>query len=258
VPLSELLAALTGPGVDGRVPVVAAGLPAGDPDLRLGRVPVATEVVAQARVLPGRRTDGPMVLVAAGRLPEVERSAGAARVAEVWTDRGPGPAVAALRDAGAVRSRVLEPRDVQRSADFLGITWTFGYLSALAVFIGVIAVGGLLLHLEARSRSRVAGYVMARRQGLSRGAHLRSLLVELGGVAVVGLVGGSLLAAAAVALVYRRLDVDALRPPTPLLHVPEAAIGATAVLAVVLPALAALYAQAAADRADPATVLRQS
>ena len=142
-------------------------------------------------------------------------------------------------------------------ANFLGITWTFGYLSALAVFVGVIAVGGLLLYLEARSRTRVSGYVMARRLGLSRGAHLQSLAVELTGVALAGLVLGALLAAAAVAVVYRRLDVDLVRPPTPLLDVPWTAIGLTAAAAVVVAVLAAVYAQRAADRADPATVLRE-
>jgi putative ABC transport system permease protein len=146
---------------------------------------------------------------------------------------------------------------VLTAANFLGITWTFGYLSALAVFVGVIAIGGLLLYLEARSRSRVSGYVMARRMGLSRGAHLRSLVVELAGVAAAGLVLGAVLAAAAVAVVYRRLDVDLVRPPTPLLDVPWTAIGLTAAITLVVAALAAGYAQRAADRADPATVLRE-
>ncbi|PZA20394.1 hypothetical protein DMO24_15735 [Modestobacter versicolor] len=256
-PLPELLAALDGPDVDGRLPVVAAGLPAGDPDLRLGRTEVPAEVVATARVLPGRRTDAPVVLVAADRLPEITRNAGAARAAEIWTNGELAPAVEALTEAGGVRSRVLEPAGVQQAANFLGITWTFGYLSALAVFVGVIAVGGLLLYLEARSRSRVSGYVMARRLGLTRAAHLRSLLVELGGVAVAGILLGGALAAGAVALVYRRLDVDRVRPPTPLLDVPAPALALSAVVVVVVAGLAALYAQRAADRADPATVLRQ-
>jgi putative ABC transport system permease protein len=256
--LPDLLATLSGPAVGGRVPVVAAGLPSGgDPDLRLGRQALPAQVVAQARVLPGRRSDAPVVLVAADRVPEIQRSAGAARQAEVWTNGALGPAVAALVDAGGSRSRELEPATVLQVANFLAITWTFGYLSALAVFIGVIAVGGLLLYLEARSRTRVSGYVMARRLGLSRGAHLRSLGVELAGVALAGLVLGAVLAAAAVAVVYRRLDVDLLRPPTPLLDVPWPAIAATAGATAVLAGLAALYAQHAADRADPATVLRE-
>jgi putative ABC transport system permease protein len=125
------------------------------------------------------------------------------------------------------------------------------------VFVGVIAVGGLLLYLEARSRSRVSGYVMARRLGLSRAAHLRSLLVELAGVAVTGLLLGAVLAAGAVVLVYRRLDVDRVRPPTPLLAVPWPALAVSVVVVLIVAGLAAVYAQRAADRADPATVLRQ-
>ncbi|MQA32699.1 FtsX-like permease family protein [Modestobacter roseus] len=256
-PLADLVAELTGPAVDGRLPVVAAGLPTGDPGLRLGRMELPAQVVATAQVLPGRRIDGPVVLVDADRLPDVPREAGAERRAEVWTNDDPDAAVTALVDAGGARNRTLTPPLVLNTANFLGITWTFGYLSALAVFVGVIAVGGLLLYLEARSRTRVSGYVMARRLGLTRAAHLRSLLVELAGVAVAGVLLGAVLAAGAVALVYRRLDVDLLRPPTPLLDVPWAAAAGTAAVVLAVAGLAALYAQRAADRADPATVLRQ-
>ncbi|MGY1855017.1 hypothetical protein [Modestobacter sp. SYSU DS0290] len=257
-PLADLLAELTGPTVDGRLPVVAAGLPAGDdPGLRLGRMELPVQVVATAQVLPGRRIAGPVVLVAADRLPDVPREAGAERRGEIWTNGDPDAAVTALVDAGGARHRTLTPPLVLNTANFLGITWTFGYLSALAVFVGVIAVGGLLLYLEARSRTRVSGYVMARRLGLTRAAHLRSLLVELAGVALAGVLLGAVLAAGAIALVYRRLDVDLLRPPTPLLDVPWTAAAATAVVVLVVAGLAALYAQRAADRADPATVLRQ-
>src|SRR5205085_5446891 len=58
--LDDLVAALSGPEVDGRLPVVAAGLPDGDPDLRLGALEVPAQVVATARVLPGRRTADPV------------------------------------------------------------------------------------------------------------------------------------------------------------------------------------------------------
>jgi putative ABC transport system permease protein len=213
--------------------------------------------VATARVLPGRRTGDPVVLVAADRLPDVPRNAHADRVSELWTDASRARAVEVATAAGATGPRVVEPDDVFTVANFLGITWTFGYLSALAVFVGVIAVGGLLLYLEARSRTRVSGYVMARRLGLSKAAHFRSLVVELGGVAVVGLLLGAGLAAIAVAVVYRRLDVDLLRPPTPLLDVPWPAVAATALTALLVAVLAAAYAQRAADRADPASVLRE-
>jgi putative ABC transport system permease protein len=255
--LPDLMAALQGPAVDGRIPVVAAGVPSGDPDLRLGRQELPAQVVAEARVLPGRRLAAPVVLVAADRVPEVGRDAGAGREAEIWTDGPLGPAVDGLVEAGGTRSRELQSADVLQTANFLGITWTFGYLSALAVFVGVIAIGGLLLYLEARSRTRVSGYVMARRLGLSRAAHLSSLVTELAGVAVAGLFLGTALAAGAVAVVYRRLDVDLLRPPTPLLDVPWGAVAGAVAVTLAVAGLAALYAQRAADRADPATVLRE-
>lgn len=256
-PLNQLITALRGPAVDGRLPIVAAGLPLGDTELRVGTVPVPARVVATARVLPGRRTLDPLVYVAGDRLPEVPAGAGSDRTAEIWTNGPLDPAIAALTGVGAFVGLQLEPDTVREVADYLGITWTFGYLSALAVFVGIIAVGGLLLYLEARSRSRVSGYVMARRLGLSRGAHLRSLTIEIGAVSLVGLALGAALAAGAVATVYRLLDVDPIRPPTPLLAIPGATIAYTVAATALTVLLAALYAQHAADRAHPATVLRE-
>ncbi|SCX39010.1 putative ABC transport system permease protein [Klenkia marina] len=254
-PLPDLLRALTEDST--AVPVVAAGLSTGPHQLRLGTQEVDVEVVATADVLPGRRADAPVLLVDRSLLPEVPRTAGSDQSVERWTDGDVAVAAQELRDAGAVRVLDTVPADVQRAANLLGITWTFGYLSALAVFAGVIGAAGLLLHLEARSRTRVSGYVMARRLGLRRSAHLRSLLVELGAAAVVGVVVGGALAACAVATVYRRLDVDLVRPPTPLLDVPWPAVAGTVAAALLVAAGAALYAQRAADRADPSSVLRE-
>jgi putative ABC transport system permease protein len=255
--LADLVHELTRPVIDGRLPVVAMGLPAGDPQLRVGTKPVGAQVVATARVLPGRRSAIPLVLVDRNRLPAIPREAGSGRTSELWTNGPVDAATKAALEAGARAPVPTGPQDVFTTANFLGISWTFGYLSALAVFVGVIAVGGLLLYLEARSRTRLSGYVMGRRLGLGKGAHLRSLLAELGGVAVAGLLLGAVLAAAAVAVVYRRLDVDLLRPPTPLLDVPWLAVLLTAVVTVLVAVAAAGYAQRAADRADPATVLRE-
>jgi len=255
--LEQLVAELSGPQVHGRLPVVGQGLPEGPAEVSLGATRVPVQVVDTARVLPGRRTVAPMVMVAAARLPAHGDLRGADRISELWTDGSRGAALAALLASGGRAPQVFSEAGVFNAANFLGISWTFGYLSALAVFVGVIGVGGLLLYLEARSRTRVSGYVMARRVGLSRRAHLRSLLVELTGIAVAGFVLGALLAAGAVAVVYRRLDVDLVRPPTPLLDVPWTAVLLTAAVTVLVAALASAYAQRAADRANPATVLRE-
>ena len=126
------------------------------------------------------------------------------------------------------------------------------------MFVGVIAVGGLLLYLEARSRTRVSGYVMARRLGLAR-ARATSVAAGRAGRGRGRRAGTRRCARrAAVAVVYRRLDVDLVRPPTPLLDVPwvaSAVHGARGTGG--RGPRGALYAQRAADRADPATVLRE-
>ncbi|MEN3357561.1 MAG: putative transport system permease protein, partial [Mycobacteriales bacterium] len=64
------------------------------------------------------------------------------------------------------------------------------------------------------------------------------------------------LAWAAVLLVYQRLDVDTNRPPAPLLTTPTAALLGGALAVLLVATAASLYAQRAADRNNPAEVLR--
>jgi len=175
---------------------------------------------------------------------------------EIWTNGDPEPAAAAIREQDARLFRVFTTTEVFELANFLGVSWTFGYLQALAAFVGVIAIGGLLLYLETRQRKRTASYAMARRMGLSRWTHFRSLLAELGSVLVVAGIVGVGLAAAACAMAYRRLDVDPIREPSPLLAIPWITLAAIAVAAIVVAFLTAVYAQRRSDRANPAEVLR--
>jgi len=121
----------------------------------------------------------------------------------------------------------------------VSVTWTSGYLQALAGFVGLVAVGGLLLYLETRQRSRVASYALARRMGLRRGTHLRSLMGEL--IVLLGLAFalGAALAYAAVQSVYRLLDVDPNRAPPPLLTIPILCIVLTAAATMLVAVLAA-------------------
>ncbi|MDQ3717493.1 MAG: ABC transporter permease [Actinomycetota bacterium] len=257
--LEELLALLV--DVDGdRVPVIAAGgIPLGPIRLDLGGNSLAltleAEVVAVADVLPGRRTAEPLILLD-DRLVGAEVPQSANLRYEIWTNGDPEPAAAEIREQDARLFRVFTTTEVFELANFLGVSWTFGYLQALAAFVGVIAIGGLLLYLETRQRKRTASYAMARRMGLTRWTHFRSLLAELGSVlAVAGIVGVGL-AAAACTMAYRRLDVDPIREPSPLLAIPWITLAAIAVAAIVVAFLTAVYAQRRSDRVNPAEVLR--
>ncbi|MDQ3733130.1 MAG: hypothetical protein M3400_03880 [Actinomycetota bacterium] len=255
--LTSLLAMLS-ERRDGRIPVIAAGgVPLGPITLQLGRtqaLEIDADVVAVADVLPGRRTAEPLLLIDDRLVEEVPQSANLRF--EVWTNDDPEPVAEEIREQGARLFRVFTTAEVFELANFLGVSWTFGYLQALAAFVGVIAIGGLLLYLETRQRKRTASYALARRMGLSRWAHFRSLLAELGSVLMVAAVVGASLAGAAIAMAYRRLDVDPIREPSPLLAIPWITLAAIAVAAVVVGLVTAVYAQHRSDSVNPAEVLR--
>ena len=256
--LDDLLDKLRAPTADGRVPALV--IPDGpafesDFDVRLGRSTAKLEVVAEPRLLPrppGGGADGGGGPVPARRRGPLRRHHQRA-VEPGRPGRPRRPAVTAQQ----ARIYTLTSRDsVFQAANFLGVSWTFGYLTALAALVGLVAVGGLLLYLETRQRGRMASYALGRRMGLTRGTHLRSLLAELGVLLGLAWVIGAGLAWAAVLMVYGRLDIDPGRLPGPLLTVPTAAFAGSAAAVVVVVVLAALYAQRSADRADVAEVLR--
>ena len=255
--LAELMDTLRAPAEGGRVPaIVVRDGPqfASDFTLGLGRTRVEVSAAATADHFPGRRVPAPMIIVAQDRLGEVDPYAGTLR--ELWSRGGAEQAQAAVSAQDARIYTVSTEDSVFEVANFLGVSWTFGYLSALAALVGLVAIGGLLLYLETRQRTRTASYALGRRMGLTRATHLRSLLAELGVLLGLAWVVGAALAWAAVLMVYGRLDIDTDRPPPPLLTVPSAAfLGSAAAVAVVV-VLAALWAQRSADRADVAEVLR--
>jgi putative ABC transport system permease protein len=261
LPLAALIDRIRQPAAGGRVPAVL--VPAGDLtlagvgaryDIPLGTTTAKLTVAATSRLFPGRRLPVPMLVVDTHRLGPVDPHAGSRN--ELWSRHDRTAVEAAVTGQGARVFDVADRASVFAVANYLGISWTFGYLTALAALVGLVAVGGLLLYLETRQRSRVAAYAVGRRMGLSRATHLRSLLAELGTLLLTAFLVGTTLAWAAILLVYHRLDVDTSRPPAPLLTMPTTAILGAAVGVLAVTVLAALYAQRAADRTNVTDVLR--
>jgi hypothetical protein len=60
----------------------------------------------------------------------------------------------------------------------------------------------------------------------------------------------------ALGLVHGLLDVDPVRPPTPVLVLPPGVLVGAAIAVAVVGTLTALYAQRLADRTPPSEVLR--
>lgn len=260
--LAALVRRLARTSDDGSTPILLSGpRPAEDtaelefPGFKAGETRRLTvRVAGVARHLPGEANGRPLLLLDR----EVLMSQTDSLFHQLWVR---GDADQAVRDLAASDAPVVyiqRARDVLDSSSYLPVSYAFELLRALAVLTGAIGAGGLLLYLETRTRSRRVAYALARRMGLSRLGHLRSLLLEIGGLLGVGLLLGAGLAVASSVGAYRRLDLDPFVPPAPLLVVPAAPIALVVLGTALLGALACLAAQRSADRATPSEVLREA
>jgi putative ABC transport system permease protein len=254
--LDHLLAALDRPTTSKGVPaiLVNGGLPPGNrldfvdpryPDLKI-------DPVAAAKVFPGVSRTRPMVVVTTEAIAKLPNRP----VEQVWLE-GDSDGVADGFTHGGNQIRFLTTTEgVLDQTSFLTVAWTFGFMQSLGVLVALITVGGLLLYLDTRQRSRRVSYAFLRRMGLSRSAHRRSIVAEVGVVLVGGTVLGAALACVAAALVY--LDVDPVPTilPTPLLRFPSDLLLGVVAASLVVAWFGGRVAQMSADRGNVAEVLR--
>jgi putative ABC transport system permease protein len=260
-PLAALLDRLDAdPAATGRVSALLAGpaVPAaGAVELGADDLPVA--MVGRAAAFPGMsRADRPLLVVSAERLSQwavtlrVRLTAGH----EVWTREDPAAVVAVLREAGTVPEATRTAATVMRTPTFLAVSWTFAMLQTLGALAGLVTLVGLVLYVQARQRGRLVAYALARRMGLSRGAHLGSVALELAAMLLFSFALGVALALATSSLVYRRLDPMPELPPGLHLVLPGAVLGLTLLGVAVAALTGALLVQRGADRANVAEVMR--
>lgn len=255
--LDEIVAALAEPGDDGAVPVVAVGIDLDGPT-ELGIVDATTTEVlvtasADVDAFPGMSRPLPTIFVAAPRLDAAGVPPG---IPELWI-RGEGDAVrAGLADAGIVFEEVRAVAEVADGPAFVTISWTFGFLQSLGISAGVLVVGGVAVHLDARRRSRLLGYTFLQRMGLSRRQHRRALLLELVASVGVGCWLGAGVALVASSLAHVEIDPVPGFRPAPLHRPAVTVLVVLAVGALVVAWLTAAIAQRRSDRDDPVEVFR--
>ncbi len=258
--LQDILDQLSAPPRDGRVPAVVVGPTVGDPPASLdagiattGRTRLTLAPVRGVHAFPGMKRGSPTVFVAASALVDLDLHT---RVGEMWVEGDRDEILATLDAAGTDFYEPLTLGTVVDQVSFLTVSWTFGFMQSLGVAAGVLVVGGVAVHLDARRRGRVLGYAFARRMGLTRRQHRRALVVELVASVVVGCWLGLGLALVGATLAYQRLDPVPGFRPDPLFRPAIAIVVAVAVVAVVVAVVAAVLAQRRTDRDDPVEVLR--
>jgi putative ABC transport system permease protein len=122
--------------------------------------------------------------------------------------------------------------------------------------IGLVGIAGVVFALASRTRRRTVSYVMSRRMGLTRAAHLRSLVLELTGLAGLGFGLGVAAGSGAFRAILDSLDLYPDLPPGASFDAPGSTwlVSGLVWVGVVLAASAAV--QLFADRARPAEILR--
>ena len=253
--LPQLIKELSATAKDGTIPAIVVRAP-GASSIALGEdtTEIPISVVDAPTVFPGIHQHAPLVIIAQGQLPDIPKSAG--RKQELWTSAGVDLAQKAFAAQELPIYNAFTPESVLDVANVLSISWTFDYLQALAALSGVIAIGGLLLYVETRSRTRIASYAMARRMGLRRSTHFQSLLIEFSILAGVAALCGAALSYVAARMINPMLELSPLRPPAPIFTTPTGVLLLTAGVAIIVAVGTALYAQRAADRAKMSEVLR--
>jgi putative ABC transport system permease protein len=237
------------------VPAITVGIDADRPTpLSVGPgagVDLTVRDVADVRAFPGMRRSRPTVYVAASAVPETIGSE-----AEAWIAGARDDALAALHRAGIPFEETRQVTDVVDGSSFVTVSWTFGFMRSLGLAAGLLALGGVAVHLDARRRERLLGHAFLRRMGLRARQHRWALLAELVASVLVGCVVGIAAAVAGAGLAHGRLDPVPTFAPAPLLRVSAVAALASLAGGLVVVVLGAVLAQHRTERDDPVEVLR--
>lgn len=218
---------------------------------------IALHVVGRSESFPGLRDPfEPLLVVNRAALP-AQLPVFTDRMEELWTDPAhEGAALAALRAAGVDATFRVSPATFLDSTGLRPVTWLFGYLRALAYLTGAVAMTALAFAFTARTRRRALSYYLARRMGLSRAGHRRSIAVELGSLLALSWACGVGLAVGAVGLVYRLTDAYPKFPPPPHFPLPVQTIAVSAALTLLVGLCGTALLQRLLDRVPPGDLLR--
>ncbi|WAX56242.1 hypothetical protein M6B22_17115 [Jatrophihabitans cynanchi] len=222
----------------------------------IGQTRLALDVVATSAVFPGLRNGArPMLVVERSTLVHVHTEE--ELLNQVWTSQARlSAAVAAFNTKPYSVLTQVTSDVVVGTTGLLPVTWIFGYLRALAILIGAVAIAGLVFSLAARTRRRTVSYVLSRRMGLRQVTHVWSLLVELTIAVGLGWLAGSGAGAGAYAFIYKGLDLYPALPPPTAFVLPVPTLLATAAVTVAVIVIGSYATHLLAERANPAEILR--
>lgn len=242
---------------DGEVAAVVLGAdPASTAEVGVtqqGTVRFDVVPIAGVDAFPGQRRAEVTVVISAPAASRLGLDGGRH---ERWIDGDHDATIAALGRDGLAFDELRQASDVADDAAFRTVSWTFGYLQALGLVAGLLVVGAVAVHLDARHRERLLAHLFLRRMGLRERAHGGALALELAASVVVGAWAGLVVAVGVAWLAHDLMDPVPTFSPTPLLRPAVGVIAIAALAAVAVAAVGALVAQRRLERGDVVEVLR--
>lgn len=239
VPLKRLLALLSAPVTDGRIPALAVGAVPDTADVALDLndpVTVAVQVRARPAAFPGLRGQ-PLVVVSFDAL---DRAAINGATEQLWTRGALQPATDRLVAAGLRVRSSLDVATVSATPSLEAVLQTLDVLRGLGLLVAVLAALGLIVYVDVRARQRRLAAALTRRMGLSARTDGLASWLELGIATGLGLVAGAVTGLGLVAYVSARLDPVPLVAPGPLVVEPYGTALAFAAASVLVTGLTAL------------------
>ena len=245
---------------DGPIPAIAVGASLGGrTTLAMTGQQVPFRVISSMRVFPGVVPRRPTIVVDRERLEAAAPSLEAfERVYELWARGDPADILPAFNREGFDPTFYVTAEGQRETPGFLALSWTFGLLQTFGALAGILSVLGAVLYLQARQQQREVTYALARRMGLGRKEHRRSIALELGGMLTAAFVIGAVFATAAAAIVHGKVDPLPTLPPGPLFRVPFATLVTIAAAVLALAWLGAMRVQRRADHTNVGELLRRA
>ncbi len=263
-PLARIVARLAKPSTAG-LPVVIAGIPAPASTGYLSfflDTTVPFRVVDVPRAFPGMEPDRPLVVVSLPQLRQELKNTDlpfpllATAGPELWVQGQASGVLSALQQAGVPVDGAVTAREVASTPSLLSVSWLLGLTEALGGLVGIVTLVGLVLFLHARQRSRVVSGAVTNRMGLTRRAHLASIVAEVATMLLTALVIGTSLALVAARLVVTRLDPLPDISPRLTVQIPVGGLALLAAVVGVVSVGAAAVVQRTSQRTKVAEVLR--
>lgn len=256
---SELAALSEGHGE--RLPALIVGAePAERATLQLRDNAVPLEVIARPDAFPGLDPARPLVVVGANALADLGVPLDlVTRERELWL-RGEDDAALldAVASAGGDPLSARSAAAVAAEPRLVAVTWTFGYLQALGTLVGLLAVAGTVLYVQARHDARAVATALTSRMGFARRTQRLATAGELLALLALALVIGTVLGVGAGPLVVGALDPVPQLPPEPSVRTPLALLAGLAALLVLVGWFGSGAVQRGADKTDPSEVLRRA